>query len=297
MKILITGGSGFIGKAFIKRYRKSFDIVAPTMEQADLLNARSVEAMFDKHKFDAVLHLAGCRERSSNSAIEADNLIMFKNIQYMSIVHGVKKLIIVGEGAEFDRSRPIVDFTEDKFGESIPTDGYGLGRYLINLLASKDKITTVLRLFDVYGIGGGSYRINKIVSAGSHSKPRIIIDRDKTVSAVSVDDAVKVIAEFIKNDHPIGDYNLVSGDKMSYLQIAKAVKRLVKKDGRDIEIVVKKEGEDNEYTADNSKLLSVVPMRFTPIAKGIKKLYEELKPKASSSLTDEEAGLMASLED
>lgn len=293
MKILITGGSGFIGKAFIKRYRKSFDIVAPTMEQADLLNARSVEAMFDKHKFDAVLHLAGCRERF-NSAIQADNLIMFKNIQYMSIVHGVKKLIIVGEGAEFDRSRPIVDFKEDKFGESIPTDGYGLGRYLINLLASKDKITTVLRLFDVYGIGGGSYRINRIVSAGSRGKPRIILDRDKTVSAVCVDDAVKVIAEFLKNDYEKGDYNLVSGDKMSYLQIAKAVKRLVRRDGRDIEIVVKKDGEDNEYSADNSKLLSVLPMRFTPTSKGIKTLYEELKPKRT--LTDEEAELMASLE-
>ena len=41
MKILVTGGSGFIGKAFIKRFRKQFDIVAPTHEQMDLTDARS----------------------------------------------------------------------------------------------------------------------------------------------------------------------------------------------------------------------------------------------------------------
>lgn len=278
MKILVTGGSGFIGKAFIKKYRKIFDIVAPTREQMDLLNARSIEAMFKKHKFDAVLHLAGAAERSQRSAIEADNLIMFKNIQYMSIVHGVKKLLIVGEGAEFDRSRPIVDFTEDKFGESIPTDGYGLGRYLITLLAGKDKITTVLRVFDVYGQGGGNHRINRIVSAASRGKKQITLDRDVTISAVSVEDMIRVIAEFLKKDFPKGDYNVVSGDKISLLAIAKSLKRMVKSDGGEINIVVKNDEPGNEYTADNQKLLSVLPIKFTPVNKGVKRLYEELKP-------------------
>ena len=155
MKILVTGGSGFIGKAFIKRFRKQFDIVAPTHEQMDLTDARSVQRQFAAQKFDAVLHLAGLSERGKHETLEADNLIMFKNIQYMAIAHGVKKLITVGEGVEFDRSRPIIDYTESMFGKYIPTDGYGLGRYLINLLASKDKITTVLRIFNVYGAGGG----------------------------------------------------------------------------------------------------------------------------------------------
>ena len=279
MKILITGGSGFIGKTFIKNYRKKFDIVAPTREQMDLTNVRAIEDLFQKHDFDAVVHLAGMDEQGNNAALEADNLIMFKNIQYMSIVHGVKKLITVGEGVEFDRSRPIVDFTEAMFGKSIPTDGYGLGRYLISLLASKDKITTVLRVFDVYGAGGGQSRpINAIVSAGSRGKKQIVIDRDKTVSAVSVDDAARVIYEFLRKDYPKGDYNLVAADKMSYVEIAKTAKRLVKKDGGNIDIVVKREGMANEYTANNEKLVSTAEMRITSTHSGIKKLYEELKP-------------------
>ncbi len=286
MKILLTGGSGFVGKAFIKKYRKNFDIVAPSREQMDLLNARSIEDMFKKHTFDAVVHLAGAGEQSKKSAIEADNLIMFKNIQYMSIVHGVKKLIIVGEGAEFDRSQPIVDYTEECFGKSIPVDGYGLGRYLINLLASKDKITTVLRVFDLYGVGGGKHRINKIVAAGARGKKSIVLDCDRLVSAVSVDDLIKVIAEFLRGSYEKGDYNVVSGEKTSLLQIAKTVKRLVKKDGGDIEINIKSQEPGNEFTADNKKLLDVLPVKFTPTLKGVKKLYEDLKPSRGSSRAD-----------
>ena len=50
MEILVTGGSGFIGKAFIKSYRKVFDIVAPSHEEMDLTDARSVDAFFKGHK-------------------------------------------------------------------------------------------------------------------------------------------------------------------------------------------------------------------------------------------------------
>ncbi len=288
MKILVTGGSGFIGKAFIKRYRKTFDIVAPTHGEMDLLNARSIEAMFRQHRFDAVVHLAGVDERSAPSALEADNLIMFKNIQYMSIVHGVKKLLIVGAGADFDRSRPIADFTEDKFGGSIPTDGYGLGWYLVNLLASKDKITTSLRLFDVYGAGSNKPQINRIVAAGSRGKKTIVIDRDKTVSAISVEDVAKVIAAFLRGDYPKGDYNLVSSDKTSYLEIAKSVKRAVRRDGGDIEIRIKNDRPDLEYTAANDKLVATLGIKLTSTANGVKKLYEELKPKRRGAADDGE---------
>jgi len=278
MKILVTGGSGFIGKTFIKRYRKQFDIVAPTHEQMDLTDARSIAKQFKANKFDAVLHLAGLSDSGKQVRLEADNLIMFKNIQYMAIAYGVKKLITVGEGVEFDRSKPIVDFTEDMFGKCIPTDGYGLGRYLINLLASKDKITTVLRIFNVYGEGGGMSRpINKIVAAGARGKKQIVIDRDKVISAISVEDAVRVIAQFLVKDYPCSDYNLVSGDKMSYLDIAKTVKRLVRKDGGDIEIVVKNQTPENEYSASNVKLMTTAPIRLTSIQTGIKKLYQEMK--------------------
>lgn len=273
MKVLVTGGSGFIGKAFVKRYRDKLDIVAPTHAQTDLKNARDIERLFVANKFDAVVHLAGTSEHTPGSALEADNLIMFKNIQYMSIAHGVKKLITVGEGVEFDKNKPIVDVTEDAFGKNMPRDGYGLGRYLVNVLASKDKITTVLRIFNIYGSGGRSV-INKIINAGVRGRKQIVLDRDRVVSAVSLDDATRVIFEFLRGDYPKGDYNLVSADKVGYLEIAKLVRRLVRKNGGDIEIVVKNPTPDLEYSASNAKLVSTLGVRLTSTATGVRKLFE-----------------------
>lgn len=278
MKILVTGGSGFIGKTFIKTYRKAFDIVAPAHEQMDLTDARSVEKQFGQSSFDAVLHLAGMPDAGKDAPLDADNLIMFKNVQYMAIAHGVKKLITVGEGVEFDTSRPIVDFAEDMFGKYIPTDGYGLGRYLISLLAGKDRITTVLRIFNMYGVGGGqSLPINKIVAAAARGKKQIVIERDRVVGAISVEDAVKVIAAFLLRDLPKGDYNLVSGDKLGYVEIAEIVKRLAKKDGHNVDVVIKNPSPEPEYSANNGKLLSILPTTLTPIPQGVKKLYDQLK--------------------
>lgn len=276
MKILVTGGSGFIGKAFIKKYRQKFDIAAPTRAQMDLMDARAIDKFFANNNFDAVVHLAGASEKATGATLEADNLIMFKNIQYMSIVHGVKKLIAVCSGADLDRSRAIVDITEDKIGESIPTDGYGLGEYLINMLASKDKITTVLRIFDVYGAGGGDV-ISKLVTAGARGRKQLVLDRDRTVSAIYVDDAVRVIAELLTKNIEKSDYNLVSDDKTTYLDVAKLVKRLVKKDGGSIEITVKRDGLGREYSAKNDKLMSALPMRLTSVSTAVKKMYGELK--------------------
>ncbi|MCX4312614.1 MAG: NAD-dependent epimerase/dehydratase family protein [Clostridia bacterium] len=278
MEILVTGGSGFIGKAFIKSYRKVFDIVAPSHEEMDLTDARSVDAFFKGHKFDAVLHLAGMGETGKSAVLEADNVIMFKNIQYVAIRNGVKKLITVGEGVDFDRSQQIVDYAETKFGEHVPTDGYGLGKYMITRLAAKDKISTVLRIFNVFGMGGGQSRpINKIVAAGSKGKAKIVIDRDRTVSGISIDDAVHVIGEFLRKNYPRGDYNLVAADKMSYVAIAKLVKRLVRKDGGDIEIVVKNPEPDLEYSAVNTKLVETTGIKIGTMQNGIRKLYQELK--------------------
>lgn len=276
MKILVTGGSGFLGKAFIKKYRQKFEIVAPTHSQMDLADARTIDKFFKNNKFDAVVHLAGAAEKAKGATLEADNLIMFKNIQYMSIIHGVKKLIAVCSGADLDRSRSIVDITENKIGESIPTDGYGLGEYLINMLASKDKITTVLRIFDIYGAGGSDV-ISKAVAAGARGKKQITIDRDRTVSAIYIDDAVRVIGEMLTKNVAKGDYNLVSDEKTTYLTVAKQVKRLVKKDGFNIEINVKRDGQDKEYSASNEKLMTALPMRLTSVSTAVKKMYEEMK--------------------
>ena len=118
--------------------------------------------IFRQNKYDAVVHLAGKHDGLTGSVLEADNLIMFKNVQYASTLYGVKKLIVIGDAADVDLKRPVENFSESDFGKTIPRSGYGLSRYMIHLLASKDKISTVLSFFGVYG-AGASVKYNRQV--------------------------------------------------------------------------------------------------------------------------------------
>ncbi|MCH5350810.1 MAG: NAD(P)-dependent oxidoreductase [Clostridiales bacterium] len=273
MKILVTDGNGFIGKAFIKKYDSAFDIVLPGKD-VDFLDARSVDALIRSDNFDAVLHLANVPEKADGSFIESDNLIMFHNLQYVCTKYGVKKLIVVSDAADFDRSQELIDVTEEMAEYYVPSDGYGLARSVINTLAAKDKITTVLRVFDIYG-GMGNTPLNKIAAAAMKGKKKIVLDCERTVSTVAIDDLTKIIAAFLKGDYPKGDYNVVCDEKTTFLTVAKAMRRAVRRDEGDIDIELKSEHVGLEHSASNSKLLSVLPFRLTPIGKGIKTLCDE----------------------
>ena len=53
-KILVTGGSGFIGLNFIGAYKKKYDIVSPVPEETDLTRYDDVKKLFESARFDAV---------------------------------------------------------------------------------------------------------------------------------------------------------------------------------------------------------------------------------------------------
>lgn len=271
MKILLTGGSGFLGKSFYEKYKSKYEIVAPKMDALDLTDVRAVVEFFKTNRFDAVLHCASVPE---NEADSVNNLIMFKNVQYAAIVNGIKKLLIIGDVAEFDRSKPIVDIEESQFGASIPQDTYGLGRYLVNLLASKDKISTVLRIFNVYGPGAYAEQniMSALVARGVLGKD-IELPHDRKLSVIYIDDAVRIMAAFLDHDYPKGDYNLVSDTPVMLSEAAAIVKRAAKRDGKAITVSIGAEVAP-ACTGSNAKLSAALgTCKFTSFGTGMNKTF------------------------
>ena len=108
MKILITGGSGFVGRNLIKSLKEDNEVFYPSSKELDLTNSEAVDNYFRNKYFDWVIHCAiegGKRIKEDSLDTTYKNLSMFFNL--MRNRDRYDKLINFSTGAEFDRSKDI----------------------------------------------------------------------------------------------------------------------------------------------------------------------------------------------
>ena len=59
MRILITGGSGFIGKNLCEYLQEKNDLIVPTHDELDLLDDTTVQVYLRNNPVDVIIHAAG----------------------------------------------------------------------------------------------------------------------------------------------------------------------------------------------------------------------------------------------
>src|SRR5271154_2148654 len=140
MQVLVTGGAGFIGShvvdgllarghgvvvvdgfndfydpALKRRNTAGFGERAPVIE-ADIRNNVSVRSAFEKHRFDAILHLAaraGIRQSTVHVQLYADvNILGTLEMLEFAREFGVKKFVFASSSSVYGASQP-VPFRED----------------------------------------------------------------------------------------------------------------------------------------------------------------------------------------
>ena len=112
MKILLTGGSGFIGHSLLPKLKsKGHEVVAPTREEYNLLKQNDVLKLFNDHKVDAVIHLAGhvggiLANKTYPADFIYDNLGMNTFFLNEARKAGIKRLIYSMCGCSFGKDSP-----------------------------------------------------------------------------------------------------------------------------------------------------------------------------------------------
>lgn len=271
--IFITGGSGFIGKNLNEYLAGSYNLFSPSHKELDLLDESSVVNFVKKNNIHIIINCAnigGGRDTTHVKDVVHTNLRMFFNIMKCSDI--VKKVIHFGSGAEYDKSKPIIDVREEDSKKSIPKDDYGFYKYVCSRFIEKSKNIICLRLFGVYGKHENylfKFISNAIVKNLLHMP--IFIKQNTIFDYLYIDDLMYMIKYFIEHEGPEHIYNATRGEKIDLKTIAEMINSV---SDYTSEVTVLNPGFNNEYSSNNDKIVKVIKdIQFTPHKQAIRKLY------------------------
>ena len=138
--IFLTGSNGYIGRNLVEQLHKKYYLLTPSHKELDLLDEKAVDKFFNKNKVDVVINCAvigGSRKEEHVNSSLSGNLRIFFNI--LKNKHKFKKMIHLGSGAEYDKSKPIINVKESDFDRTIPQDEYGFFKYVCSKYIQKES--------------------------------------------------------------------------------------------------------------------------------------------------------------
>ena len=270
-RILITGGSGFIGRNLRESLSGRYTIFAPPHRELDLLDFQQVEQYIAEHQIDAVIHSAVHVPMFHGAEQEFHNdMRMFLNLEKVS--GRLEKILYFGSGAEFDKRFDIRMITEDEFGRSIPVTEYGLAKYTMNKLARGSENIYNLRLFGIFG----KYELwdikflSNLCCKAVFGLP-LTVRKECWFDFLYIEDLTDIIVWFLENTPRFHDYNVCHGREYRLTELAELVR---KASGKDLPIELLSEERNLDYSADTGRMSrEITDLRITSMEQALAQLY------------------------
>ena len=265
MKILLTGGRGFVGRHIRESLEATHTVVAPTHTELDVTDAARVDDVLRTGRFDAVIH----------AAIQGGPNVLDSTLRgYWNLARNadrVDRILYFGSGAEYGKHRDLVKVRETEVGAETPRDPYGFAKLLCNQLCRPSGSITNLRLFGVYGpYEGYTAKFISNAIAKTIAGVPLVIRQNVIFDYLWIDDLLRLLPRFLEGERLFADVNLTPTDSVSLFEIASIVLR---ESERPAEFETETSGLNYQYTGDNGRLLQHCPgFVFTSIHEGIRKL-------------------------
>lgn len=265
MKILVTGGAGFIGSHFINYRLKRADDeiicvdnfndyyspavkegnVAPflgnprfKLYRADICNMESMNKIFVQEKPDIICHLAaraGVRPSIENPFIyEKTNVLGTLNLLELSRIHAVKNFVFASSSSVYGNQKKVPFSEVDPVNE--PISPYAATKKSAEMLAHTyhhlyGLPCTSLRFFTVYGPSGrpdmAPYKFTKLISEGAPIQK--FGDGNTKRDYTFIDDIVPGISEALDADMPFEIINLGNNKPVELNYFISLIEKLVGK--------------------------------------------------------------------
>jgi UDP-glucose 4-epimerase len=271
VRVLLTGGSGFLGRTIRESLGPELEIVAPRQAELDVTDAGAVDALFARERFDAVIHAA----ISGGAKVMETTLRGFLNVYRHA--DEVARVIHFGSGAEYDKARDLVKVSEEEIGRRMPADSYGIAKLACNELVRKSGNQVNLRLFGIFGPHENylSRFISNTAAKALLGIP-IVVRQDVVFDYLWVGDLADVVREMLRaRSRPFTDANVTPTAPISLAEIVDLVGAAV---GRGLDVSFEIAGRNCEYTGDNSRLRAALPgLRFTSYAEAVARMVEHFR--------------------
>ena len=273
MRILITGGSGFIGRNLVEQLAGTYEVSAPSSAELDLLNEQVVREYLSTHSCDVIVHAATTR---SNRNVGAPPDMLDRNCRmFFNLVRNqgqFGKMIHFGSGAEYHKTGLPARVKEEYFDTHVPADPYGFSKYICAKYTERSERLVELRLFAVFG-KYEDYTVRFISNACCRALKGlpIVLRQDIVFDYLYIKDLVKLTMWFIENNARHKAYNVCTGRPVALTELARVIARV---SGRNPNVSVMSEGMGPEYSADNSRMLAEMGgYQFWDLESAIRDLY------------------------
>jgi len=257
MKVLITGGGGFIGKNLTEGLNE-YDVTSITRDDFDLTDTNSVNKFFKGKNFDVVIHTAiigGDRMVIDSDKTLTQNLLLFNNL--MDNESHFKKLINFGSGAETHS----------------PNSPYGISKKIISDNVSKNEGFYNIVIFATFNENELNSRFIKANMLNYINKKPMIIHRNKYMDFFYMTDLITLVKFYLNNNVLPKSIDCSYQKKVTLKDIADMINNL---SDYKVPIIIEESGLDKSYIG-NDLFLKDLSLNLIGLEEGIRRTYISYK--------------------
>ncbi len=291
MRILVTGGGGFLGSQLVERLeRDGHEVVAARSAEYDLTSMDDTARMFDEAHAELVFHLAAevggiGANRANPGRYWYANLMMGAHVLEQARLHETAKVVIVGTVCAYPKFAPI-PFREEDLWNGYPEETnapYGVAKktILVGAQAYRDQYglkSVFLLPTNLYGPRDNfdletSHVIPALIRKMLESEDEVVLwaDGSPTREFLYVEDCVEglvLAAERYDGPEPV---NLGAGKEISIREIAELIADVTRYRGRIVWDTTKPGGQPRR-SVDASRARDLFGFEArTPLREGIER--------------------------